>query len=84
MALVVHGCEPIIDVRSQPVTDGLKCVLRAFGEQFGNSLYGDGMKTLPIQSLGCQAPDGLTRVYTDQLLHGLFEEYNTSKKGKKA
>ncbi len=152
--LVVHGCEPIVDVGSQPVavwnvedlvlarriseaearhtkidmetkpswaekkaartaimdahenarkgavTDGLKRALRVFGEQFGNSLYGDGMKTLPIQSmetkeqrkridaycksLGRQTPDELTQADADQLLRELFAEYNTSKQGKTA
>ena len=32
------------NARKGAVTDALKSALRGYGEQFGNSLYGDGMK----------------------------------------
>ena len=148
--LVVHGCEPIVDVGSQPVavwnvedhvtakrigeadakhtqidletpptwaerkvartalmdahenarkgamTDGLKRCLRAYGEQFGNSSYGDGTKTQQVSrpataeqlkrlgawaaKLNHEIPGDLTEESATTLLRQWYDEYQQRKK----
>ncbi len=52
------------------VTDALKRALRTFGNQFGNSLYGDGHVDIPETYNGTQSPQRATTTASAQSQNG--------------